>query len=63
MKIFQLASFRNSKSTIFPKFQLVSFKEDISLMASLRSVCKRWNNIFFDCPLNEATIRYSESIE
>jgi hypothetical protein len=44
-------------------YNLLSEKEDLSFIMSLKSVCKHWNNVFSECQLTVATIHKSASLD
>jgi hypothetical protein len=43
-------------------FGVISYNQDISILFSLKLVCKSWNFLFSNLTLNEATILNSNSL-
>jgi hypothetical protein len=44
-------------------YNLISEKEDLSFIMSLKSVCKHWKNVFSESQLTVVTINKHESLD
>jgi hypothetical protein len=63
LHLISILYYSNYKEDVWMKVvEILSYNQDVAFSFSLRLVCKKWENIFSNLTLNEATILNSNSL-